>query len=82
MATGRNLDKARSALRDVASASLAFVHGITVRIIDYRLADPEPPGSGEDHHLLTTPLDENPYFCTGRWEKEKSRAASPAIFVP
>jgi len=51
--------------------------GILVRIIEYTFDDPQRPGSGETHRLLTTLLDENEHpaetlivLYHERWEEE------------
>lgn len=52
-------------------------HGLIVRIIDYTLSDPQRPGQGEHHRLLTTLLDPaldpaHTLICLyhERWEQE------------
>lgn len=51
--------------------------GIDVRVVEYTLDDPDRPGHGEEHRLLTTLLDETPDPAGGlvelyhvRWEQE------------
>jgi len=52
-------------------------NGIDVRVVEYTLADPNRPGHGEEHRLLTTLLDETPDPAENlaelyhvRWEQE------------
>src|SRR5205823_3859044 len=52
-------------------------HGIVVRLIEYRLNDPQRTGHGEVHRLMTSLLDETQYPAAElialyheRWEEE------------